>query len=89
MSSPNPSKAGQAVTFNATITAIAPGKGTPTGTVAFYNGITALGTASFGSGKATLKTSTLASGTYTITAVYSGDAHFSGSTSPALSQTVK
>jgi hypothetical protein len=89
MSSPNPSKAGQAVTFNATITAIAPGKGTPTGTVAFYNGITALGTASVGSGKATLKTSTLASGTYTITAVYSGDAHFSGSTSPALSQTVK
>jgi hypothetical protein len=89
MSSPNPSKSGQAVTFNATITAIAPGKGTPTGTVTFYNGSSTLDTASVGSGKATLKTSTLASGTYTITAVYSGDAHFSGSTSPALTQTVK
>jgi hypothetical protein len=88
-SSPNPSKAGQPVTFTATITAIAPGKGTPTGTVTFYNGSTAVGNGMVGSGKATLKTSTLGSGTYTITAVYSGDAHLGGSTSPGVSQTVK
>src|SRR5262249_7354325 len=35
---------GQAVTLTATVTANAPGSGTPTGTVSFYDGTTLLGT---------------------------------------------
>jgi len=40
------------------------------------------------SGVATFSTSTLAVGTHSVTAQYSGDATHTGSTSPALSQTV-
>ena len=41
-----------------------------------------------GSGQATFNTSSLALGGHSITAVYSGDSNFTGSTSTALSQTV-
>src|SRR5439155_1089863 len=41
-----------------------------------------------GAGQATFSTSTLAAGTHAITAVYAGDATFSGSTSGTLSQVV-
>src|SRR5207253_1667204 len=44
---------GQAVTFTTTISAQAPGAGTPTGTVAFMDGNNALGTGTLSSGKAT------------------------------------
>jgi hypothetical protein len=40
------------------------------------------------SGVASLTTSTLGGGKHSITAVYSGDANFAGSTSAVLSQTV-
>ena len=44
VSSVNPSKFGQAVTFTATVSVVAPGAGTPTGTVTFKDGVTTLGT---------------------------------------------
>jgi hypothetical protein len=85
-SSVNPSAFGQAVKFTATVKATS---GTPTGTVTFKNGTATLGTGTLSAGKATLTTAALTAGTHSITAVYSGDANFAGSTSPALSQVVK
>src|SRR5262249_39772345 len=43
-SSVNPAVTGQAVTFTATVAAVAPGGGTPTGTVTFRDGAVVLGT---------------------------------------------
>jgi hypothetical protein len=88
-SSQNPSTVGQPVTLTATVAAVAPGSGTPTGTVQFFDGPNALGApAALSNGQASLTTSTLGGGTRTLTAVYSGDNNFNASTSPALSQTV-
>ena len=88
-SSVNPSVNGQSVTFTATVTAAAPGSGTPTGSVTFMDGSTALGSATLGSGKASFKTTSLAVGSQAITAVYGGDGNFTTSTSTALTQTVQ
>ena len=85
---PYPSVLGEAVTFTATVTAAAPGSGTPTGTVAFYDGATELASRALTSGSAAFTTSTLALGTHAITAVYSGDGNFTGSTSPVFNQLV-
>jgi Tfp pilus assembly protein PilV len=87
-SSANPSVYGQAVTFTATVTAASPGAGTPTGTVTFKDGSTALGTGTLSGGQATYTTGALAIATHSITAVYGGDTNFTSSTSSALSQVV-
>jgi hypothetical protein len=87
-SSVNPSAYGQSVTFTATITANAPGSGTPTGTVTFMDGSTTLGTGTLFAGSATLSTSALAAGSHSVTVVYGGDTSFTGTTSGSLSQTV-
>jgi hypothetical protein len=81
-SSPNASVFGQMVTFTATVTGGAGGPGTPTGTVTFMEGTTALAAAVTlnGSGRATLAFSGLATGTHTITAVYNGDSSYQTST---------
>ena len=84
-SSVNPSLVGQSVTFTATVTASV---GTPTGTVTFKDGVTTLGTGTLAVGSTTFMTSALAVGSHSITAVYGGDANFSGSTSSPLTQTV-
>jgi hypothetical protein len=85
-SSLNPSGVGQAVTFTATVTAAS---GTPTGTVQFFDDATPLGTVPLGpGGQAQLTTSSLTAGSHPITAAYSGDGNFLGSTSPALTQQV-
>lgn len=80
-SSANPVLQGATVTFTATVAPVAPGAGTPTGTVTFYDGATEIGTGSLSGGVATLSTSTLPSGSDSITAVYGGDTNFLGSTS--------
>jgi autotransporter-associated beta strand protein len=88
-STANPSVFGQATTLTATVTAVAPGSGTPTGSVSFFDGATLLGTSPLdGSGTAALTTTSLSVGTQPITAVYSGDGNFLGDTSPVLMQTV-
>jgi RHS repeat-associated protein len=80
---------GQATTLSATVTVANPGSGTPTGTVTFYDGVTALGSASLnGSGIATLQASFASVGSHTISVVYAGDNSFSGSTSGNASLTV-
>ena len=88
-SSLNPSGPGQSVTFTATVSTLSPGVGSPTGSVTFNEGTTLLGTASLSGGRATFISSTLSTGTHPITAVYSGDTSFMGSTSPVLVQSVQ
>ena len=85
-SSVNPSTFGQSVTFTATVT----GSGvTPTGTVTFKDGSTALGSATLnGSGQTTFSTNALAAGSHSITATYNGDSNYGTSISPTLTQTV-
>ncbi len=87
--SANPVQPGQPVTFTATIFTDNPG--TPSGTVTYLDGTTALGTSSLavvnGQNQATFTTSSLSSGNHTITAVYSGDSTFGGS-SQSMSETV-
>jgi hypothetical protein len=89
VSSANPSASGQAVTFTVTIAAVAPGSGTPTGTVTFKNGSTTLATVALSGGTASFTTLSLAVGTHSITVVYSGDADFKTSTSAVLKQVVQ
>jgi Bacterial Ig-like domain (group 3) len=87
VSSLSTSAFGQAVTFTATVKP-ASGSGTPTGTVTFNDGATALGTGTLSGGTATFTTSGLGAGMHSITAVYGGDANFAGGTSPVVMQTV-
>ena len=80
-SSANPSTINQSVTFTATVSVVAPGAGTPTGSVTFNDGANALSTVPLSpSGTATFTTSTLMVNSHSITAVYSGDANFAGGT---------
>ncbi|MER5934852.1 Ig-like domain repeat protein, partial [Streptomyces sp. NPDC002054] len=76
---PNPSVCGQTVTVCAAVTAVAPGSGTPTGTVTFTGpgGLNETVTLD-PDGTACLNTSSLTSGT--VTAVYNGDSCFAEST---------
>jgi hypothetical protein len=84
-SSVNPSKAGQKVKFTATVTSPTT---IPMGTVTFMDGSTVLGTGTLAGGKAVYSTLTLSTGSHNITVVYAGTANITGSTSPALVQTV-
>jgi Big-like domain-containing protein len=87
VSSLNPSKFNQAVTFTAAVRSAT--TGTLSGLVTFKDGTATLGTGSLNlSGMATFKTSTLAVGTHSITAVFSGNTNFAGSTSAGLVQVV-
>jgi subtilisin family serine protease len=90
----NPFVYGGQVTLTATV---ATSTGLPGGTVTFKDGPATIGSAplsgdviinSGGGGKATLITSALGGGTHSITAVYSGDGTYDGSTSAPLSQVV-
>ena len=89
-SSANPSAWGAGVSFAATVTAVSPGTGTPTGMVQFKVNGSNLGTpVTLAGGRATIiTTSTLALGDYNITAVYNGDTNYNTSTSGTLTQTV-
>lgn len=86
-STPNPSTIFSRVTLTATVTGGFP---SPSGIVTFLNGTTVLGTGSVDTAtrKATYSPTFIASGTYSIQAVYGGNADSSPSTSPALKQVV-
>ena len=88
-SSLNPSIYGESVTFTASVKAVPPGSGTPTGTVTFMDGSTSLETVASLADEATFATSFLDAGSHTITVVYNGDGNFLTSTSAPLNQTVK
>lgn len=85
-SSLNPSALGQSVTLTSNISGQF--SGVATGTVTFSNGSTSLGSSTLSNNMASLTTSALPAGTDSITAVYSGDTNFTGSTSSALDQVV-
>lgn len=95
VASVNPSVADNVVTFTVTVRAVAPGSGTPTGPVDFYETL-APGAASVGAlasptlvnGVATFTVSSLSAGVHSLLAVYSGDANFNANTSAIYSQTV-
>lgn len=80
---------GTSVTLTATVTPAA-----ATGTVYFYDTdpltalIKLLGSGNVSSGTATYSTTTLGVGTHTITATYSGDTAYAGSTSSSVTVTV-
>jgi Bacterial Ig-like domain (group 3)/FG-GAP-like repeat len=81
---PSPVSAGQTVTLTATVTGTA-----ATGSVAFLDGTTLLGSAALSAdGTATVTSAALVAGTHALTAQYSGDTTFAGSTSAAVSVTV-
>jgi sugar lactone lactonase YvrE len=84
-SSVNPSLINQQTTLSATITSTSTPIG---GSVTFYNGSAPLGTSNVTGGIATLPVSFPTAATYTLTAVYNGDATHAGSTSTTLSQVV-
>ena len=69
---------GQSVTLSATVTANAPGSGTPTGSVDFFDTTTGddLGSVALSGGKASLSTASLPVGANTIKVTYSGDGNF-------------
>jgi len=82
-------KFGQSITFTATLAAVAPGAGTPTGTVTFMDNGSSMGTGTLNSsGVATFITTSLPVGSNSLTAAYGGDTDFSSSTSGSLTQTV-
>jgi hypothetical protein len=84
----NPSNLGDTVKLTATVTTLEGCAATPTGTVTFKDGSSALGTGSLSAGVATFTTNALAPGSHSLTAVYGGDADSGGSTSSGLTQTV-
>jgi hypothetical protein len=85
-SSANPSQAGEAVTFTATVTAAS--GAIPDSSVTFQDGSTVLGTVNLTNGVAKFTTSGLAAGQHTIEAIYYGDFGFKQS-SAKMAQTVQ
>ena len=84
----DPSAVGLPVTFTAVVTT--QGTGTPTGTVAYYDGTTKIATSTLNSNAvATFTTSTLAVGSHSMTAVYSGNANFAPSNSETEPEVVQ
>jgi hypothetical protein len=79
---------GQGVTFTAAVSAVAPGAGTPSGTVTFTIDGTAQTPVSLSGGQATLTTATLHAGRHIVSAAYDGDDNFNGSASSALREIV-
>ena len=86
--SPSISAYDQSVTFTASVFAMSPGSGTPTGSVTFLDGSKILGTAALANGRATLSVATLAVGSHEITVSYGRTANF-GTTTASTSHTVR
>ncbi|MDB6018143.1 MAG: hypothetical protein JWR19_2632 [Pedosphaera sp.] len=85
--SANPALPGATVTFTSTLEAIAPGSGTPTGSVQFKINGTAVGApVVVTNGVAAFSTAALAHGLHNVTAEYVGDGNFTGSTNSVSPQ---
>ncbi|QSR25436.1 hypothetical protein CFH99_07330 [Nocardioides aromaticivorans] len=73
---------GQPVTFTAEVSVVAPGAGSPSGTITFTDGDTVLGTADVSSatgGVGSVTVADLSVGQHAVVATYDGDDSFSGS----------
>jgi sugar lactone lactonase YvrE len=85
----NPSGMGQVVTFTAAVGIYPPATGQPTGSVQFLvDGVSFGAPVPLSGGVAARSTTALAAGSHNVVAVYTGDAGFSASGSPALNQVV-
>jgi autotransporter-associated beta strand protein len=73
----------EAVVFLASVAAVSPTTGTPTGTVDFFSNGTMFGSGTLTNGQASTTFSGLALGNQTITAVYQGDSNFAGNIATA------
>jgi hypothetical protein len=81
----NPAPVNQSIT----LTAYVSGGETPSGTVTFYDGAAQVGgPATLASGQASVNVSFSTLGTHSLTAVYSGDSSYLGSTSPVVSESI-
>ncbi len=87
VSSLNPSAFDKSIAFSATVKSTT--AGTPSGTVTFYNGPTALGTVALTAGAAIFRTTSLTVGGHSISAKYSGSTDYAASTSAAILETVE
>lgn len=88
-SSVNPSRGGQAVTFTATVSAVAPGAGAPAGSVEFLRDGVVIATVPITGGGTQLTIATLPSGKHSMQARYAGTGNHLPSVSAVLQQTVK
>ena len=90
-SSLNPSELGQALTFAAQVSAVAPGVGTPVGMVQFSDNGTDFGAPQGldGSGSASIPTAELTVGAHTITATYTPSGGNDNASSGKVEQTVE
>ncbi|MGA9528602.1 MAG: Ig-like domain-containing protein [Terriglobales bacterium] len=86
-SSINPSISGKAVAFTATVSPQSAGA-VPTGEITFQNGSAVIANEKLVNGTAKYSTAALPPGSNTITAAYTGDTNYSGSTSAPLTQVV-
>jgi len=79
--SDNPAVPGDPLVLLMSLNVVAPGAGTPTGTVQFTtNGVPLGAPVALSAGVASLTNSTLPVGTYTVSAAYAGDGNFVGTT---------
>jgi hypothetical protein len=76
---PNPAKFGESVALTARVTAVAPGAGTPSGTITFKDGSVSLATVTMSDAAAAFASASLAAGVHGLGASYSGDANFKSS----------
>jgi subtilisin-like proprotein convertase family protein len=84
-SSLNPALPGAMVALTYALHAVAPGSGTPTGTIQFQiNGIYAAMPASLSAGTATYSTSSFTHGSNVVVALYAGDSNFNGTTNTLM-----
>ncbi len=87
-SSSNPALPGTPVIFTNSLGVVAPGGGTPTGTVNFRINGSIAGSGTLSGTAATYTNSTLAHGTHTVVAEYGGDGNFLGATNQLSSSQV-
>jgi D-alanyl-D-alanine carboxypeptidase len=84
-SSPDPSAAGQSVSFSVTVSSK---QGVPSGSARLLDGKAQIAIINLTNGAGAFSTSSLTVGPHTVTAVYAGDSTHQGSTSSAVVQTV-
>jgi hypothetical protein len=80
---------GQTVNVTVTVADVSPAVGTPSGTVTLYDGKTALGTQTLSGGKYTGSLPVLFVGSHSLSAVYAGSTNALGSSSAAVTLSVK